>query len=300
MTRIFLPINLEQIALNEKINLLCKKYTFLKKKSIGKSVLGKDIFALHLGNPRECSLYAAAFHGSEHITTNIIMMWLEDICIALSQNSSVGKIDIARALFSKGIVIVPRVNPDGSDISIKGATACDKKARDIARMTNGHFETYNANFRGVDINHNFDAGWKELHIKEKKAGILGPAPGRFGGYSPESEPETKAICDLCRNSDIRQAFALHSQGRVIYWSFGKHLPERSRKIAELLSSESGYALDYPISLADGGGFKDWFIEKFDRPGFTIEIGKGKNPLPIETAQELYDEVKSMLTLSVIL
>ena len=300
MDRIILPINYEYGLLREKIDLLCKKYTFLRKKSIGKSVLGKDIYALSLGKEQDYSLYAAAFHGSEHITTNVIMMWLEDICISLSKNEPLGKIDIAKALSHKGIIIVPSVNPDGCDISISGAPACYEKAREIERMTMGNFETYNANFRGVDINHNFDAGWNELHIKERRAGILGPSPGRFGGTSPESEPETKALCDLCRRIYIRQAFALHSQGRVIYWSFGKRLPKRAGKIAELLSGESGYALDYPLPLADGGGFKDWFIERFDRPGFTIEIGKGKNPLPIESAREIYDEVKGMLTLSVIL
>lgn len=300
MERIFLPVDYEYSLLNEKINLLCKKYSFLRKKSIGKSVLGKEIFALCLGNPQSYSLYAAAFHGSEHITTNVVMMWLEDLCIAASENTPLSRIDVKRALSLKGIIVIPSVNPDGCDVSIKGAAACGKKAREIERMTKGHFELYNANLRGVDINHNFNAGWEELHTKERKAGILGPSPGRFGGTSPESEPETKAICDLCRSIFIRQAFALHSQGRVIYWSFGKHLPERARKIAELLSSESGYALEYPVSLADGGGFKDWFIESFDRPGFTVEIGKGKNPLPIGSAREIYEEIKSMLTLSLIL
>ena len=131
-------------------------------------------------------------------------------------------------------------------------------------------------------------------------GITGPSARRFGGFSPESEPETAALCDACRNNDIRQVVALHSQGRVIYWSYGKKQPERSKRIAEILATESGYALDYPIDIASGGGFKDWYIEKYDRPGFTVEIGKGVNPLPIETAGNLYSEVKKMLALAIIL
>ncbi|MBO4467688.1 MAG: M14 family metallocarboxypeptidase [Clostridia bacterium] len=272
----------------------------MRKKSIGKSVLGKEISALALGDPQSYSLYAAAFHGSEHITSNVIMMWLEDLCEAVQNDTPIGGINIRKALFGRGVMIIPRINPDGCDISVLGAAACGEKAWEIERMTAGDFKRYNANFRGVDINHNFDAGWKELRDKERKMGILGPSPGRFGGFSPESEPETAALCDLCRNNNIRQVFAIHSQGRVIYWSYGKRRPGRSRRIAELMSTESGYALDYPISIADGGGFKDWFIEKFDRPGFTIEIGKGQNPLPVDSAKDIYDEVKKMLTLSTIL
>ena len=65
-------------------------------------------------------------------------------------------------------------------------------------------------------------------------------------------------------------------------------------MAEILSSESGYALDVPVGLASGGGFKDWFVLEFDRPAFTVEIGKGKNPLPIEMAEEIYKKIEKML------
>ena len=62
------------------------------------------------------------------------------------------------------------------------------------------------------------------------------------------------------------------------------------KMAEL----SGYKLSAPEGLAVGGGFKDWFIEEFAKPGFTIEIGKGKNPLPLSDIVEIYDKLESMM------
>ena len=94
--------------------------------------------------------------------------------------------------------------------------------------------------------------------------------------------------------------ALHTQGEVIYWSYGGRQPGRSAKMAEILAAESGYALDYPTGLAVGGGFKDWFIEEFSKPGFTVEIGKGKNPLPDESLDELYESVRDILVLSAIM
>ena len=46
-----------------------------------------------------------------------------------------------------------------------------------------------------------------------------------------------------------------------------------------MAKASGYCMAEPEALASLGGFKDWFIDYFHRPAFTIEAGKGKNPLP---------------------
>ena len=67
-----------------------------------------------------------------------------------------------------------------------------------------------------------------------------------------------------------------------------------------MATSSGYALDVPIGIADGGGFKDWFISEYNRPGFTVELGRGKNPLPITDADQIYNRVKEMLTLCTIM
>jgi g-D-glutamyl-meso-diaminopimelate peptidase len=170
------------------------------------------------------------------------------------------------------------------------------KATFIKNVCKNNFKNWNANFRGVDLNHNFDADWENLHNKEKALGIVGPSKSRFGGYKPHSEPETVALVDLCRNVNIRHTLALHSQGEVIYWSFGKKEIPRSKRMAEILATSSGYALDVPINIATGGGFKDWFIKEFSRPGFTVEIGKGENPLPIDDAVKIYEKIKEMLVL----
>ena len=67
-----------------------------------------------------------------------------------------------------------------------------------------------------------------------------------------------------------------------------------------MARTSGYALDVPQGLASGGGFKDWFVKETARPAFTIELGKGKNPLPIENAASIYATVREMLTLSTLM
>ena len=59
---------------------------------------------------------------------------------------------------------------------------------------------------------------------------------------------------------------------------------------------SGYAAaDTPYS-ASFAGYKDWFIQSFRRPGFTVEAGRGANPLPLADFDGIYERVRGILTL----
>ena len=68
-------------------------------------------------------------------------------------------------------------------------------------------------------------------------------------------------------------------------------------MANILASASGYTLDDPDGLASYGGFKDWFIDEFGRPAFTIELGYGENPLPVSDFEPVYSRVEEMLLLA---
>ena len=300
MNRIIKSVDYDYLEIKKIIDALCCRNEILQPFCIGKSCAGRDITALKIPSDKEYVLFTAAFHGSEHITSNILLMFIEEFCHSYEKNRSFCGMNIRKALGNRGVIFVPRVNPDGCEISIRGALGCGKRAGDIYKMCQGDFEHFNANLRGVDINHNFDAGWHELHALERKSGILGPSPTRFGGERPHSEPETIAIVNLCNNYNIHHALALHSQGEVIYWSYNGLESKNSKRMAEIMVATSGYALDVPIGLASGGGFKDWFISKCLRPAFTVEVGKGKNPLPISQAEKIYNELREMLTIFTIL
>lgn len=278
------------------IDKLCGEYEFIKVATIGKSCAGKDIQALKIGAASEYCLIAAGFHGSERITSTVLLMYIEELCRAIKTDGYIAGLNAKRALHGRGVIFVPCVNPDGCDISLLGAKACGSLSTVISKLCKNDFTHWNANLRGVDINHNFNAGWCELREKERKMGIYGPSPTRFGGYRPESEPETLALTELCHTVRMRHVTALHSQGEVIYWSYGEKQPARAKKMAEIMATSSGYALDVPTGIAEGGGFKDWFIEEFGRPGFTIELGKGENPLPYTESSKIYLQVREMLAL----
>ncbi len=295
-----LPVEYSYYERKALINELCGEYGFLKRCVIGKSCAGKEITALRVGSAESYSLIVAGVHGSERITSTVCLMFVNELCQALSTGGYIAGINVLKGLTGRGVIFVPCLNPDGCDISLLGKKECGNYGEKAENLCKGDFSRWNANLRGVDLNHNFNAGWQELHQKEREMGIVGPAPSRFGGFSPHSEPETVALVDLCRQINIRQALALHSQGEVIYWNYGEKTPKRAKRMAEIMATSSGYALDVPIAIATGGGFKDWFIEEFSRPAFTVELGQGVNPLPAEEAESIYATLREMLMLYTIM
>jgi g-D-glutamyl-meso-diaminopimelate peptidase len=148
----------------------------------------------------------------------------------------------------------------------------------------------------VDINHNFDAGFDTECADMPRV----PAPRRFRGECPESEPETQVLCGLCRRMSFRHVTALHTQGEEIYWKYGEHTPPQARMMAQIMASACGYTVKAPTGSAAFGGFKDWFIDTFHRPGFTIEMGRGKNPLPLSDFEEISERTMEMLLLDAML
>ena len=45
------------------------------------------------------------------------------------------------------------------------------------------------------------------------------------------------------------------------------------------------------------GYKDWFIQEENKPGYTIEVGFGENPLPISEFDEIYRRNLGILLLA---
>jgi len=86
--------------------------------------------------------------------------------------------------------------------------------------------------------------------------------------------------------------ALHTQGREIYWNYREYEPAEAEHLAGRLGRVSGYK---PVKLTGSdAGYKDWFIHRFRRPGFTVEAGFGENPLPMSNFDNIYVELQPLL------
>lgn len=277
---------------------LKKAYPFLNVRLIGKSLCKRGIFCLSIGRSENPLLITAGFHGQEWLTSLVALRFTEMLLRAKSRGLTLW--DTSIACISREVIIVPCVNPDGVQIAINGIDGAGKYADSVSKIQSASAEKWSANARGVDINHNFDAGWQQLRSMEIDSGILGPSPRRYGSYAPVSEPETAAIVDLCKMRKPRMALALHSQGEEIFWEYGKNRPHRSLELARIFSAVSGYELVENSGLASHGGFKDWFIDFFNKPAFTIEMGKGENPLPLSDFDSVMEHMLPILTLAAML
>ena len=92
----------------------------------------------------------------------------------------------------------------------------------------------------------------------------------------------------------------HTQGEVIYWQFLDYEPPCLRAIAQKLGEISGYAVEETPYASGFAGYKDWFIQKYNRPGYTIEAGFGENPLLIEQFDKIYKDNLGILTFGTML
>ena len=281
---------------------LCGRYPALHPTVVGRSVLGREIPALVLstGGTGQPVLMAAAFHGQEWLTALCALRLCEELCTALRARMPLCGVPIHRALRDRQIWFVPLANPDGVEIARYGSEAAGPYAPSAAAAGADIPCLWQTNARGVDINHNFNAGWAQMQALAQKNGKISPGSRYYSGTAAESEPESRALADLCRGLDFRHVVALHSQGEEIYWAYGDHTPPQSRVMAQVLSAASGYAMAAPSVMASHGGFKDWFIDCFHRPGFTLELGRGKNPLPVAEFEAIYAKAREMLVLSVLL
>ncbi|MBQ7295161.1 MAG: gamma-D-glutamyl-meso-diaminopimelate peptidase [Clostridia bacterium] len=275
---------------------LISEYPFINAELCGRTALGRGIFSLNIGNPDNSVIYAAAFHGSEWLTSLVLLLFTERLCRSIKEGRLLCGVDMKRALTQLGVTIIPCVNPDGVEIAVHGKKSAKNLSAFVGSIPCEDYRKWNANAMGVDINHNFNAGWHTLRQMEEENGIHSPSSRQYGGAYPESEAETKALTRLCRIKQFRQCMALHSQGEELYWQYGEKTSAQSDMMAKILADSCSYQLIKNSGLASHGGFKDWFIDEFHRPGFTLEIGKGENPLPPSELYEIYSKIEEALTL----
>ncbi|MGG2201278.1 M14 family zinc carboxypeptidase [Paenibacillus validus] len=274
------------------LELLGYRYPFLEIGSIGQSVMGKDIPYVRIGCGMRHLHYNGSFHANEWVTSLLLMKFTEDYANACVQAHSFCGSDAGRLLEETSLWIVPMVNPDGVELVLHGADPDHPHAGQLLEWNGGSddFSGWKANVRGVDLNDQFPAYWE---TERDRRDVPGPGPRDYTGPSPLSEPEASAMERFTRERDFRLVMAFHTQGREIYWNYRDYEPAESERIAQRFQQISGYAA-VKLTGSDAG-YKDWFIQTYGRPGFTIEAGYGVNPLPLSQFPIIYDELLPLLT-----
>ena len=270
---------------------LLQTYPFLRSETLTTTAFGRPIRTLVIGTGPRKVLYSAAHHANEWITTPVILKFIEDFAAAIQAGGRIGSADAKELAQQVTIYTVPMVDPDGVDL-VTGATAPGTLEFAIARRLGENYpgipfpDGWKANLMGVDLNLQYPAGWLRAREIKFSQGFTRPGPRDFVGRAPLNQLESRALAGYTEAIDPALVLAYHTQGKVIYWQFGEEVPG-ARELGEEFARLSGYELaDTPFE-SSFAGYKDWFIQEFRRPGYTIEAGEGENPLPIEQFDEIY-------------
>jgi g-D-glutamyl-meso-diaminopimelate peptidase len=277
------------------------EYPFFKINNIGKSTLGEKIIYIKLGEGNKKLFINASHHANEWMTSLIIMMFIEKYLKLYKNKEFYRGYNIEELWKNVSVFIVPMVNPDGVNLCLKNKKILNNNIyKNIFEKYKNNLNNWKANIRGVDLNLNYPAGW-EIAVKNKlKKGINKPGPRDYPGPNAISEIETKNIINFTKIFNFDMTISLHSQGREIYCNYLNYKIEKAYEIGKKFERVSGYLLTNPNYNSSFAGYKDWFIENFIKPGYTIEIGKGEEgkSLPLEQAREIYEEMEEIFFVAI--
>lgn len=269
---------------------LSEKYPFARLRQLTVTSGGRPVTAIKIGEGEHRVLVSAAHHANEWITAPLLLRFLEEYAAAVAEGGEIGGADAAALQAGSTLWAVPLVNPDGVDLVTGAATEAETAA---ARALAENYpdipfpDGWKADLAGVDLNLQYPAGWLQAREIKYMQGFDRPGPRDFVGPYPLSQRVSRALADLTEEIDPALVLAYHTQGQEIYWQFEDIFVPGAQQLGQEFADLSGYRLaDTPYN-SSFAGYKDWFIKRFRRPGYTIEAGIGENPLPIEQLPQIY-------------
>ena len=276
----------------ETIERIVKTYPFCSVRQLTTTAFGRPVWSLTIGTGDRRVLYTAAHHANEWITTPVLLKFVEELAAAMDAGGKLFGVEAQNIGKAATIHTVPMVDPDGVDL-VTGAIEQGTLEYETARRLGDNYpnipfpDGWKANLLGVDLNLQYPAGWLQAREIKFSQGYTKPGPRDYVGRSPLSQRESIALAEYTREVDPALVLAYHTQGKEIYWQFENYEVPGARALGEEFARLSGYALAQVAYESGFAGYKDWFIQEFRRPGYTIEAGFGVNPLPIDQFDEIY-------------
>ena len=231
----------------------------------GKSCLGQELIAFHVGNNSgKQLLITGGIHAREYISTLL--------CLDILQNYN----------FSTGCYILPLLNPDGVRLCLDGSDWInDEQTRRLVERINNKkdFSQFKANALGVDLNVNFDAGFSEGNLVKFLPSASGYVGENVNSY------ENKYLLKFIKNKNIFASISYHSKGEVVYYGFSK-LSKKPLKNAKKLAKNVSKSLKFKKirSKNSFGGLSDYLSYRKNIPSVTVELGSDKLSHPINFSQ----------------
>jgi len=295
------PILPSSDAVYAEMNRLAGKYSFVKLSEFGKSVMGRPLLYICAGSGDRHIFYSASHHANEWITTPVLLKFMNELFEKSKTGGRIGAYDAADLLRRSTMCFAPLINPDGVDL-VLGKIASGKYYNAAKNISADYPSipfplSWKANIEGTDLNLQYPAGWEKAKQIKFAQGFISPAPRDFVGTAPLAAPESRALANFTRSISPDIILALHTQGKEIYWKYDDFEPKGAHELGLKMAEVSGYTLSETPPLSDNAGFKDWFIQEYNRPGYTVEMGTGLNPLPLEQFNTIYSDVAPMFAVA---
>ena len=277
---------------DQMIRQIVRAYPFCRSEVLTTTAFQRPVPTLVIGQGPRKVIYTAAHHANEWITALILLKFGEELAQAIQDDGQIFGQRARSISDAATIYTVPMVDPDGVDLVV-GAIAPGSVQFDLAQRLAQDYPAipfprgWKANLLGVDLNLQYPAGWLQAREIKFSQGFTRPGPRDYVGRAPLNQFESKALAGYTEFIDPDLVLAFHSQGKEIYWQFRNYDIPGARELGEEFARVSGYTLAEAPYASSFAGYKDWFIEYFRRPGYTIEVGSGENPLPISQFDEIY-------------
>ena len=284
----------------ETILRLVEAYPFCRTEVLTTTAFGRNVRTLVIGKGERHVIFSAAHHANEWITTPVLLKFVEELAEGIKTGGNIYGIPAKTIDQYVTIHTVPMVDPDGVDL-VTGAIEPGSEEYELAQRMAEFYPSipfpdgWKANLKGVDLNLQYPAGWLQAREIKFSQGFTRPGPRDYVGAAPLSQREARALAEYTEDIDPALVVAYHAQGQVIYWQFGDYFVPGARELAEEFARLSGYAVEDTPLESSFAGYKDWFIKYYRRPGFTIEVGMGENPLPIGQFDQIYRDNLGILT-----
>ena len=277
---------------------LLEEHPFLKSATLTRSILGRKIPLITLGEGKRAVLYVGAHHGTEGVTTSVLLDFIADYLRQYGKRATVFEYPTDYLFRERKIYIVPMLNPDGVEYAVHGVEK-ENPLRDRLLSMNRDsedFSCWKANARGVDLNHNYDAGFREYKTRELEEGLINGAPEGYSGEFPESEPETAALCRFlsAKREEIVGVLTLLTRGEEILCSCADTLTAKTMAAGRVLSRFTGYRLVRPEGISALGSLSDWCISVLSRPAYTLRCGKSEALSLSEDQSKIYERLRRAL------
>ena len=285
------------------LNTLKATYPKMQMDVLGNTIDGRQLYHVVVGNPSAPHkiLVHGGIHAREYISSQLVMREIVALLEMQKNNLLYHGQSVATLLQNTCIHFVPMVNPDGITLVQGGIDALNTQAAKTMVMSMAaqdqvtdlatYLRKWKNNINGVNLNRNFDAFWQEATPK-----VDHPSNMFYKGTGPESEVESKALANLCRQIMPDYTISYHTQGRVIYWYFGEtgNYKAKGQYLANVVHQNTGYTISDTWSQTDAAGFKDWAVQKLDIPSVTIELGRGTSPVDESQITQMWTENDGIL------